>query len=86
MWALSPLRTTAALPLGELGVRGVRELDEDVDEDGRGTTGLEDTAVLTVLVGRAGEGFDLLVDEGAALVLAGITGGLAGMSSLKAAR
>ena len=35
---------------GVLGVRGVKEPDEDVEEDGRGIT--EGVAVFTSLVGR----------------------------------
>jgi hypothetical protein len=60
----------------------VKELEDDVEEDGRGTVGLEEAVVFTVLVGRAGEAFDLLDEAGAALAFAGIVGGLAALITL----
>jgi hypothetical protein len=60
----------------------VKELEEDAEDDGLGAVGLEEAAVFTVLVGRAGEAFALLDDEGACLALPGITGGLAALITL----
>lgn len=85
LWALSGRRTpAAAFPFADLGVRGVKELEEEVDEEGRGAVGLEEAAVLTVLVGRAGEAFALLEDDGAGLafVAAATAGGLAALITL----
>ena len=48
-WAERPMVVTF-FSCGVRGVRGVKELDEDVEEDGRGMT--EGAAVFTNLVGR----------------------------------
>jgi hypothetical protein len=61
-------------------VRG-KELEEDAEESGLGTVGLEEAAIFTVLVGRAGEAFALLDDDGAGLAFVG-AGGLAALITL----
>lgn len=89
-WLLEALfcrrNPTAVFAAGDLGVRGVKELEDDAEDDGRGIVGLEEATVLTVLVGRAEETLPLLDGDGVALVLAESAVVLAALMSLNAAR
>lgn len=77
LWGRSDRRRPVVAFPGVFGERGVKELEEDDDDAGRGAVAFDEAAVLTVLFGRAGP--LPLGDDGGGLAF---TGGLAALMTL----